>query len=83
MASLASAISHEFLRQKCAERSPQLDTSTESESEPLDFLLPGEEPEPEIRLGSFVSHAQIWLRSLAQRRSPVKPATLSTWTSIV
>lgn len=39
--------------------------------------------EPGIREGTFAFQAQIWLDGLTSRRSPVKPATLSTWRSIV
>jgi len=41
------------------------------------------EHEPEMREGTFAHQAQIWLDGLTSRRSPVKPATLSTWRSIV
>src|SRR5258708_6191452 len=82
MSTLASEVSYEFLRQKCVERAAQTEQGT-SDPEPLEFLLPGEEPEPEIREGSFVDQAQIWLQSLSKRRKPVKPATLNTWSSIV
>jgi integrase len=61
MGTLASDISYEYLRQKCAES----------------------EPESEIREGTFASQAQIFLESLSARRTPAKPATISTWRSII
>ena len=37
----------------------------------------------EIREGNFSSQAQIFLESLSARRSPVKPATVASWRSLI
>ena len=80
MNTLTSEVSYEFLRQKSVERVLQTEQGS-SDREPLVFLLPGEEPE--IRRGSFAEQAQIFLESLTARRTPAKPATISTWQSLI
>lgn len=49
----------------------------------FEYLRQHATAESEIREGTFASQAQVFLDSLAARRSPVKPATLSTWRNLI